>query len=140
MIAIADTGFVVAVGSHKDKHHTRCIEVYHRVQKIVLPQSVLTEAAYLLLQKIGVQQTAGLLRGLGRTKYTLTALEIGDLTRSAELLSRYADSELDFVDTTVVAVAERLNIKVVLTIDRRDFSMIRPSHAQHFELLPETLG
>jgi predicted nucleic acid-binding protein len=36
----------------------------------------------------------------------------------------------------VIAVAERLNIVRVLTLDRRDFDMVRPSHIPHFELLP----
>jgi predicted nucleic acid-binding protein len=56
--------------------------------------------------------------------------------RSAEILRQYADANLDFVDALIVATAERLNIKRLLTLDRRDFQLIRPKHCASFELLP----
>jgi hypothetical protein len=37
----------------------------------------------------------------------------------------------------VVATAERLSATTVATIDRRHFSIVRPSHVPHFELLPD---
>jgi predicted nucleic acid-binding protein len=48
----------------------------------------------------------------------------------------YADTHLDFVDASLVAMAERLNIHRILTLDRRDFTIIRPKHYPHFEILP----
>ena len=36
----------------------------------------------------------------------------------------------------IAATAERLNIKRLLTLDRRDFQLIRPRHCDSFELLP----
>jgi predicted nucleic acid-binding protein len=40
------------------------------------------------------------------------------------------------VDALIVAMAERLNIIRLLTLDRRDFQIIRPKHCGSFELLP----
>lgn len=51
-------------------------------------------------------------------------------------MSTYAVAKLDFVDCCLTALAERLNITKIRTFDRRDFSMIRPKHAEYFELLP----
>jgi predicted nucleic acid-binding protein len=45
-------------------------------------------------------------------------------------------AKLDFVDALIVAIAERLNISRLLTLDRRDFQFIRPKHCTSFELLP----
>ncbi|MFN4862237.1 MAG: VapC toxin family PIN domain ribonuclease, partial [Pseudanabaena sp.] len=45
-------------------------------------------------------------------------------------------SQLDFVDAVIVAIAERLRITRVLTLDRRDFSIMRPRHCDYFEILP----
>jgi uncharacterized protein len=53
-----------------------------------------------------------------------------------QLLRRYEDAEIGFVDATVVAIAERLKIRRILTTDRRDFSLIQPRHCKQFELLP----
>jgi predicted nucleic acid-binding protein len=40
------------------------------------------------------------------------------------------------VDATIMAMAERLKIKTILTIDRRDFSLFRPRHCDAFTLVP----
>jgi len=73
---------------------------------------------------------------LARTKYRLIAIELGDVSRSAELLQQYADARIDFVDTTVIAVAERLGAGTILTTDRRDFEIVRPKKVRSFELFP----
>lgn len=59
-----------------------------------------------------------------------------DLARTAELLRKYADSRVDFVDCVIVAIAERLKILRILTLDRRDFQLFRPLHGTHFEIIP----
>lgn len=43
---------------------------------------------------------------------------------------------VDFVDITLAAVAERLGIRQILTLDQRDFRILRPRHCEHFELAP----
>jgi predicted nucleic acid-binding protein len=59
-----------------------------------------------------------------------------DLERVGQILEQYADSQLDFVDAVIVAISERLRITRVLTLDRRDFSIMRPIHCDYFEILP----
>ena len=59
-----------------------------------------------------------------------------DLERVNQILEQYADSQLDFVDAVIVAIAERVGITRVLTLDRRDFSLVRPKHCDYFEILP----
>ena len=59
-----------------------------------------------------------------------------DWVRVHQILEQYSDNQLDFTDAAIVAIAERLDITRVYTLDRRDFSIIRPSHCNYFELLP----
>ena len=59
-----------------------------------------------------------------------------DWLRIAELVWTYRDLRLGTVDASVVAAAERLGIVEVATLDRRHFSVVRPKHADRFELLP----
>jgi predicted nucleic acid-binding protein len=107
------------------------------MREIILPQSVLTESLYMLSRQGGNRLTASFLRALPSSKFNLEALTLEDIRRVAELLEKYADTRVDFVDASVAAVAERLNLIHILTIDRRDFSIIRPGHADFFTLLPE---
>jgi len=58
------------------------------------------------------------------------------LARASELLITYKDTRIDFVDCVIVAMAERLNITPILTIDRRHFTIVRPKHCAYFEILP----
>jgi predicted nucleic acid-binding protein len=56
--------------------------------------------------------------------------------RAAEILRIYAEARIGFVDASLVAVAERLKIRRVLTVDHCHFDMIRARHCDGFEILP----
>ncbi|MDB9529179.1 hypothetical protein PN498_24520 [Oscillatoria sp. CS-180] len=59
------------------------------------------------------------------------------MARTADILERYIDSKVDFVDAVVMAIAEWLNLTTVLTLDQRDFRLFRPTHCESFRLKPE---
>jgi predicted nucleic acid-binding protein len=136
MTAVADTSYVLAVTVVTDKHHAACLAVHQEHELIYLPQTTLTEIAYFLTRDFGNTVVARFLLQLPRTKYRLIVLEQEDIQRTAEILAQYADSRVDFVDATIAAVAERLNITRILTLDQRDFQIIRPKHSDYFEILP----
>jgi predicted nucleic acid-binding protein len=137
MIVIADTSFVVSAINQADDKYQTCQSIYRQQRDFIyLPQSTLAETAYMLGRSIGNRGVATFLFRLPQTKYRIVALTDEDLYRTAELLRQYADSRVDFVDATIIAVAERTKIARILTLDQRDFHIIRPRHAAHFELLP----
>ena len=133
---VADTGFVVALLNQRDEHHNPVKIVYAQQSLIILPQTVLAEVAYLVGQAAGISMVATFLRGLSTSRFQLTALTDSDVIRTAEILDQYADSRIDFVDATVMAMAERYGSTTVLTLDQRDFRLFRPQHCPSFELLP----
>ncbi len=51
-------------------------------------------------------------------------------------MERYADLDLGTVDAAVIAIAERLNVTTLATINPRDFRVVRPAHCDTFELVP----
>ena len=59
-----------------------------------------------------------------------------DLTRIGEIMTQYADANLDFVDCCIMTLSERLTITQICTLDHRDFSIFRPEHCNYLELLP----
>lgn len=105
-------------------------------EPIVLPVPAITEIAYLLARDINNEAAADFIASLAATELTLEIPRQEDYSRSAEILRQYSDAKLDFVDTMIVAIAEGLNITRVLTLDRRDFQLIRPKHCSDFEILP----
>ncbi|MDY6785637.1 MAG: PIN domain-containing protein [Cyanobacteriota bacterium] len=134
--AIADTGFVVALLNRQDRYHTAVATIYQQQQAIALPQPALTEIAYLLGRDAGIPKVIQFLRSLDESRFQVISLSPSDTQRVANILDTYQDSQIDFVDGCVMAIAERLNLQTVLTLDRRDFSIVRPQHCSAFNLLP----
>ncbi len=137
--AVADTSFIIALLNRKDRWHRACQTLYRQSTLIALPQTTLAEVGYLLRKEVSPQSVRDFLYGLTESQLQVVALEMPDLLRTAEILERYADTRIDFVDASIAALAERLNIITVLTLDRRDFSLLRPRHTAAFQLLPETV-
>ncbi len=134
---LADTSFLVALTNPREEHHVACVQIAQTVSgQISVPVTVLSEATYLLHSHIGHAVMRVFLQEISRPSWEILGLETDDLMRSHAVLTQYADSELDFVDATLVALAERLSITTILTLDRRHFHVVRPRHRTHFELLP----
>ena len=136
---LADSGFVVALVNRSDQRHAEVVPVYKQYKQILLPQVVqvvLVEVAYLIGREAGIQTVVNFLKGLPASRFEIVESSAQDIECSAQILEKYADSKVDFVDAIIMAMAERLNIKTILTIDRRDFSIFRPAHCESFALQP----
>jgi predicted nucleic acid-binding protein len=59
-----------------------------------------------------------------------------DWVRIRELVGRYRDLPLGGTDAGVIALAERLNITRVATLDRKHFTVVRPRHTNSLTLVP----
>jgi len=127
MPVLLDTGFVYAVLNRTEKYHAASVEVARQTRDtMLLPTPVIVEVAYLLLRDVGPIAVAEFLESLAST----------DMQRAAVVLRKYNDAHIDLVDSLIVAIAERLNIRLILTLDQRHFRMFRPQHCAAFELLP----
>lgn len=134
--AVADTGFIVALTNANDTAHISARQNFIRFEQIFLPQSTLTEILFLIRRDAGAATVINFLDSLYRSRLKLTCLNDQDIKRTTQLLKQYQDSRIDFVDASVMAMAERLEIRNILTLDRRDFSLVRPAKWDYFELYP----
>ncbi len=137
MSVLLDSGFLFASLNASEAEHQATIRVLENIHDpIVLPVPAITEVAYLLARDISNEAAADFVASLAATELTLETPVQEDYLRSAEILRQYSDAKLDFVDALIVVIAERLNITRLLTLDRRDFQLIRPRHCVSFELPP----
>lgn len=106
---------------------------------LIVPSLVITEAAYLIGSRGGPTAEALFLEALiPGGVFEIAELEPAtDLARMAALVRTYANLPLGTVDATVIAVAERLGADTIATTDRRDFSIVRPTHVPAFNLVPD---
>lgn len=101
-----------------------------------MPITVLPELDYLLMSRLGTQAELDILRSIRDGDFPIEPVTADDLGRSLELIEQYADSNIGLVDASIVAIAERLRITRILTLDVRHFRMFRPRHCEAFELAP----
>ncbi|MFS1304308.1 PIN domain-containing protein [Streptosporangium longisporum] len=106
---------------------------------MLLPTTILIEAGWTINRHMGPAVHAQFL-DLVTEEFELVDLLPADVRRMAELVRLYRDARLDPADVSVVAIAERLGVTRIVTIDRRDFTLIRPLHVPAFTLLPEVLA
>lgn len=97
---------------------------------------MITEVAYLLATRLGVEPEVRFLGDLAAGAFVVEPVAAADWLRIAELVARYRSLPLGTVDASVVAAAERLGLVEIATIDRRHFTVVRPRHVEAFTLLP----
>jgi len=136
MAALLDTGFLLAVIDADDNLHAACVAALESETNPILPDVVLPELAYLILRELGYPALTAFLRATAAGELPQAQSTPQDLARAADLLEKYADNKVDFVDCVIVAMAERLNLTKVLTVDRRHFTIFRPKHCDYFEIAP----
>jgi uncharacterized protein len=138
MTAILDTSFLFALTDQSDRNHQRVLAVaQHTNERLVLPAVVLPEICYLIASRLGHQAMRHFMANMTPDNVQVESVTPEDLIRVHQILEKYADNELDFTDAAIIAIAERMAITRVYTLDRRDFSVIRPKHCDYFDLLPE---
>jgi hypothetical protein len=128
---------LVAVLNADDKHHDACRSLLESEPgPLIVPAPILTEVCYLAASRLGPRAEAAFLESLASGELHLEATTTGDLARMAELVRTYADFPLGAADASVIAVAERLDVTQIATIDHRHFRVVRPRHCDAFDLLP----
>jgi hypothetical protein len=135
---LIDTGPIVAILNQRDPYHAACSAVF---QELAAPLStcwpVVTEAAYILGDW---SPATGKLFALLRTR-ALSILPVGvsDIDAIEVILTKYADQKFQLADATLMHLAQRENIRQVLTLDRKDFTVFRTASGKSLDLLPSTL-
>jgi len=136
-VLIVDTGPLVAAADEADPDHEACIRLLSKATgPLTVSPLVAAEAAYLIGRQLGPKSEAEFFRSISDGELALEVLTASDLTRIAELVETYVDLPLGGTDASVVAIAERYAQTRIATLDIRHFSVVRPAHADGFELLP----
>ena len=135
-VAIVDSGPLVSVIDAGDIDHQRAREALETPGlRLIIPTMVVAEVSYLVGRRLGSAIEADFLAGLAVVDVEAPLPE--DWERIAELVRAYRDFPLGGTDASVVALAERLNTDLLITLDRRHFAAVRPRHASAFRILPD---
>lgn len=135
MLAVVDAGALYAAADADDEDHEACVAALARGDlRLVVPALVIADATYFVGRRLGAAAEAAFLRGFTMVDVEAPAPE--DFARIGALVERYADVPLGGTDASVIALAERIGARTVITLDRRHFAAVVPLHCDAFEILP----
>lgn len=134
-LAVVDAGPLYAAADADDEDHPACRMALSRADlRLIVPALVIAEATYFVGRRLGATAESKFLDGVGKLDVEGPSRE--DFARMAELVDEYADFPLGGTDASVIALAERLDASIILTLDHRHFAAVVPLHRKAFQLLP----
>lgn len=121
---LIDAGPLVALLSHRDQHHARCVQIAAGLpNQLHTSVPVLTEAAY-LVQRYG-KNPHDILDLVRTEELIVLFLRRDDLLEIDDVVTKYADQGVSVADASLMHLAEREGIAEVFTIDPSDFGAFR---------------
>jgi predicted nucleic acid-binding protein len=137
---LADSGFWIALGSRRDRHHHAAREAAQRYARdgFVSTWPVLTEVTHLLVARVGMHQALEFMESIAQGACLIPTPPDDALARASFLMRRYQDLPMDLADASLVILAEQLGEGRILSTDLRDFSGYRWKNTRPFTnlLLP----
>ncbi len=135
LLAIVDTGPLLATANDADPDHAVCVDVLtQRNLDLVIPALCVAEVCYFLGERHGSDVEARFVAGLA--DFTVVAPDPEDWVTIASLVRRYGDLPLGTTDASVAVLAERMDTTRIVTLDRRHFGVLKNRRGQPFEIYP----
>jgi predicted nucleic acid-binding protein len=127
---VVDAGPLIALFDGDDRHHRRAVEfIRTRSLRLITNLPVLTEAAFLLRFSSAAQRD---LLWWAHKSIEIDQDTPADLPRIITIMDKYSDLPADFADASLLALAERINVSRVASVDR-DFAIYRLAGKRRLE-------
>ena len=132
---LVDTGAIVAVLDADGRWHRACLEALASVQMPLLTtEAVLTEFFHLIAARsLNMNNAWNFIRS---GAITVRSMGDSDLPELHALMAKYKDRPMDFADATLVHLAARESLSLILTVDHDDFETYRIGGRKKFSILP----
>lgn len=135
MAVLLDSGIVYAYYDRSDRWHRSAVELVRaELGALMLPAPVVPEVDHLLGVRLGRAARRLFYRGLTEASFLLVELPQERVGRVAQIDEQFAELDLGFVDSAIVALAESTGILRIATADRRHFEPL--ARAFGLELVP----
>ncbi len=114
-------------------------EALRQASDVIVPSPILAEVDYFLRRERRAMRKLIAEIFDPATTYEFEAALPSDIVRALQIDAKFSALELGLVDGVVAAVAERRRVYRILTIDRRDFEVLRlgERYNHSLTLLPE---
>ncbi|MDL1977104.1 MAG: PIN domain-containing protein [Deltaproteobacteria bacterium] len=130
---LIDSGPLIALFDASDKYHHEAIDfIKNNKLPLVTTIASITETLHLLDFNRNAQ--IDFLEWIYRGAVEINNIEKHDFKRLKELTEKYRDLPMDFADSCLVYLAEKLDLNTIATIDR-DFTIYRIKGRRKFKII-----
>ena len=130
---LIDSGPLIALFDSSDKYHQKTVNfIKTNKYPLVTTLASITETLHLLDFNRNAQ--IDFLEWIHRGAVEIHNIENSDFKRLKELTEKYRDLPMDFADSCLVYLAEKLNLNTIATIDR-DFTIYRIQGRSKFKIV-----
>lgn len=130
---LVDSGPMIALFDASDKYHHQAVNfIQSNTYPLVTSLASVTETLHLLDFNRNAQ--IDFIEWIGNGAVEIQNIENSDFGRIKELTNKYRDLPMDFADSCLVYLAEKLNLNSVATIDR-DFTIYRIKGRKKFKII-----
>lgn len=134
---VADTSGLLAFFNVAEPTHEAVAAVVESAQDpLVISPYVVAELDHLVATRHGIAAELSVLEDMAGGGWFLASFDAPDLAVARSVIDRYHDQRIGVADASLVVLAERLNTRRILTLDRRHFEVVRPLSGGRFSLLP----
>jgi hypothetical protein len=130
---LIDSGPLIALFDSSDKYHLKTLE-FIKQNRIPLITTIVSIAETLHLLDFNRDAQIDFLEWVSRGGVEIHGIENQDFQRLKELTEKYRDLPMDFADSCLVLLAEKIGLNTIATIDR-DFSIYRIKGKKKFKTI-----
>ena len=113
---LIDAGPIIALFNKNDKYYKKITEFLKKYRgELISTWPVITEVSHML--GFSVQAQIDFLTWVHLGGIVVKTIEKEDIGRIIDLAEKYSDVPMDLADASLVVLAEKFNIKEIITID-----------------------
>jgi predicted nucleic acid-binding protein len=130
---LVDASFLVALYDRREAHHSRCVQVYTKLdQPLVTCEPIVAETLHLL--RFDRRAISDVLSNIQKGALSIP-FKLSEAAASVQsIMSKYSDLPADFADACLIHMADELDTGDILTLDR-DFRHYSWRRNRRFRLL-----
>ena len=136
MIVVDTSGLIALLDRGEPMHGAAHDAVAGARGPLVVTDFVLAETDYLVLRRLGRRAEAAFIAQLVDGVFLREAVTDADLARASDIIATFVDHDVGLTDATLLAVAERLHTRRILSLDHRHLAVFRDRRGQALELVP----
>ena len=130
---LIDSGPLIALFDSSDKYHNKAVN-FIKSNKYPLVTTIASVTETLHLLNFNRNAQIDFIEWIHKGAVEIQNIENSDFRRLKELIEKYRDLPMDFADSCLVYLAEKLSLNTIATIDR-DFTIYRINGRKKFKVI-----